>query len=94
VIGQHGAAGLTVLAINIKESRETVAAWVKQRGITARVLLDPDANVTRAYRVTHTPTAVLVGRDGAMVARASGTRDWLKDEGWALFRLLLAAPAR
>ncbi len=83
-----------MLAINIKESRDTVAAWVKQRGITARVLLDPEATVTRAYRVTHTPTVVLVGRDGAMVARASGTRDWSKETGRSLFRLLLAAPAR
>jgi hypothetical protein len=83
-----------VLGINIKESRETVAAWVKRRGITARVLLDPDGAVTRAYRVGFTPTVVLVGRDGGMVARASGTRDWSKDTGRALLRLLLAAPAR
>jgi cytochrome c biogenesis protein CcmG, thiol:disulfide interchange protein DsbE len=94
VTEEHRQAGLTVLAINIKESRETAAAWVKQRGITARVLLDPDGAVTRAYRVGYTPTVVLVGRDGAIVARASGTRDWSKETGRALFRLLLAAPAR
>ena len=83
-----------MLGINIKESRETVAAWVKGRGVSARVLLDPDATVTRAYGVRYTPTVVLVGRDGGMVARASGTRDWSKDAGRALFRLLLAPPAR
>ena len=89
---EHRQAGLTVLAINIKESRETAAAWAKQRAITTRVLLDPDGAVTRAYRVGYTPTAIIVGRDGTIVARASGTRAWSKDAGRALFRVLLAAP--
>lgn len=79
---------LAVLAVNIQESRDRVAAWVKSRGITSRVLLDGDGAVTGAYRVTGTPTVVLIGRDGKMVARAVGTRAWTGDKGRALLRAL------
>ena len=36
----------------------------------------PDGAVAAAYRVTATPTVVLIGRDGRMLARATGTRAW------------------
>lgn len=84
----------TVLAIDIQERRDQVLAWVKKKGITSLVLLDPDGAVTAAYRVTATPTAVLIGRDGKMVARATGTRDWAGDKAQALIKALLAAPAQ
>jgi len=80
-----------VVAINIREGREKVAAWVRDNGVTVRVLLDRDGAVTAAYRVTGTPTVVLVGRDGRMVARAVGPRDWRGDKGRALLKALLAA---
>ena len=83
-----------VLAVDIQESRDKVAAWVKRSGISSRVLLDPDGAVTSAYRVTGTPTTVLIGRDGKMVARAVCTRDWLGDKGRALLKTLLVARAR
>lgn len=89
---QFARRGLAVLAINIQEDRRTVEAWVKTAGVTARILLDPRGDAVRAYRVTGTPTAVLVGRDGGMVARAVGTRSWLGEAGRALLAALLAAP--
>jgi len=94
VTQQHRGQPLAVLAVNLQESREAVAAWVKSRGTTVRVLLDPDGEVTSAFRVRATPTVVLIGRDGRMVARASGTRSWADETGRALFRALLAAPGR
>ena len=67
---------LAVLAINIQEDLARVEAWVKAKGFTPPVLLDRAGAVAAAYRVTATPTAVLVGRDGRMLARATGTRPW------------------
>ena len=90
---EYGPKKVAVLAINIQEDRAKVAAWVKQKGVTSRVLLDPEGAVIAAYRVTATPTVVLIGRDGKMVARAAGTRSWLGDKGRALLTALLAAPA-
>jgi len=91
---EYQAGGLTVLAVNLQEDRDRVAAWSRERGLTLRVVLDADGAVATRYRVTGTPTVVLVGRDGRMVARATGARDWTSGQGRALFRLLLAAPGR
>jgi hypothetical protein len=67
--------GLAVLAVNIQEPRDTVAAWVRGSKITTTVLLDAGA-VTRAYKVTVTPTAFLIDRDGRLVAKAIGSKPW------------------
>jgi hypothetical protein len=83
-------AGLTVLAVNLGEDRATVAAWVRAKGVTSTVLLDPDGVAQRAYRVTATPTVVLVGRDGRLVGRAHGNRPWMGEKGRRLFQALLA----
>jgi peroxiredoxin len=84
-----GPQGLTVWAINIAEPPEHVANWVKQRGISMLVLFDTDGTVTRAYRVTGTPTVVLLGRDGQWVGRGVGSRDW-DAEGRSVLTALLA----
>lgn len=86
---EFGSRGLSILLINIQGSRDTVARWVKEKGITPRVLLDPDGTVTVAYRVTATPTVVLIGRDGKMVGRAIGIRAWTSPAGRALLNALL-----
>jgi thioredoxin-related protein len=85
--------GLTVLAVNIQESSEVVRTWVGARKITSRVVLD-DGDVARRYRVTVTPTVVLVDRQGRMLAKAHGVRSWTGAQGRELLLALLAAPAR
>ena len=84
--------GLTILAVNIKGSREVVAKWVRDKGVTTSALLDPDGAVTRAYGVTGTPTVYLVGRAGQLVGMAAGPRSWTSDAGRVLLAVLLAQP--
>ena len=91
---EFGPRGLSILLVNIQESRDTAARWVKEKGITPRVLLDPDGSVTVAYRVTATPTVVLIGRDGKMVGRAIGIRGWTSPAGRALLNALLQPSPR
>ena len=81
----------TVLAINIQEDPAKVEAWVQARGFTPPVLLDRNGAVAGLYRVTATPTAVLVGRDGRMLVRATGTRPWDSPAGRALLDAALTA---
>ena len=80
---------LVVLAVNIEEGRDKVRAWVKKHGVTVPVVLDGDGDVSGEYRVTATPTAVLVDRSGRTVARAVGTRSWTSDRGKSLWDALL-----
>jgi peroxiredoxin len=85
--------GLTVLAVDIQEPRAKVAAWVEGKGLTMPILLDVDGRVSDAYGIRATPTAVLVGKDGRLVARASGPRPWTGAQGLQLIDALLARPA-
>lgn len=82
--------GLAVLAVNMEEPVQTVAAWARSKRLTVDVLLDPPGTATRAWAITATPSTFLVGRDGRLVARAVGTRPWTGPEGRALIEALLA----
>ena len=89
--------GLTVLLVDITESRDTVAQVVAARGYSARVLLDPDGRASETYRVQATPTVYLIGRDGMVLGRAVGPRPWTQPPGRALLAALLrpaSVPAR
>ena len=82
--------GLTVLAINLGEERDMLAAWVKSRNVTSTVLLEPTGAVAKSYGIGYTPTVFLVDREGRLVGKAIGTRQWTGEQGRALLRVLLA----
>lgn len=82
--------GLAVVAVNIEEPKGHVQAWVASRRVTVPVALDSEGSATRAWRVGSTPTVFLVGRDGRLVARGSGTRPWTSAQGRALLDALAA----
>jgi alkyl hydroperoxide reductase subunit AhpC len=85
--------GLSVLAVNIQESQSTVAAWVREKKVTIPIALDADGDVTRQYGVIATPTAFLIDREGRLVGRVVGPRDWSSAAGRALLAGLLATSA-
>ena len=82
--------GLVLYAVNIEESPNTVAGFVKKQNLMMPVLLDPDGEASRAYRITATPTVFLIGRDGKLVAKGLGTKTWTSAEGRALLQRLVA----
>jgi hypothetical protein len=54
-----------------------VKRTVSERGYSAPVLLDASGDVTgRAYGVFGPPTSYLVDREGRLVGRIVGGRDW------------------
>ena len=86
----YGPRGLVVLAVNMEQSRDTVRAWVRDRGVTMDVLLDVAGYVNSAWKVAYSPEVGVVGRDGRLIARAIGTRDWTGPEGRAFLDALVA----
>jgi hypothetical protein len=63
--------------ISFRETADVVKRAVAERGYTAPVLLDASGDVTgRAYGVFGPPTAYLVDREGRLVGRMVGGRDW------------------
>ena len=81
--------GLRVVAIDIQESRDKVATWVARHGVSFTVLLDADGRVAQQYGVTATPTVFVVGRDGRLLGKALGTREWMSPPGRALLQTLV-----
>ena len=82
--------GLTILAINLGEDKNDLAAWVKRRKVTTTILLDPDGDVARSYAIAYTPTVFLIDRDGRLVTKSVGVRAWTGDKGRAVLRALIA----
>lgn len=64
--------GLRILALNVRQDRESAVAFVEPLGISYQVLLDRDGAVARAYGVTGLPTTFIVDREGRLVTRILG----------------------
>ena len=84
--------GLSVVAVNIQESQSTVAAWAREKKVTTPIVLDADGEATRQYGVIATPTSFLIDRQGRLLGRMVGPRDWASPAGKALFASLLSRP--
>ena len=68
----YGDDGLVVLAINLGEEPERVAAFVADLGLSFPVLLDEKASVGTLYRVRAAPTTYFIDRDGLIRQRYVG----------------------
>ena len=69
---RSGARGdLRILAVDYRESRETVDAFVLAKGVTFPIVLDADGAVARAYGVVGIPTYILIDRGGKIAFRGN-----------------------
>jgi peroxiredoxin len=69
--------GLEVLLISFREDPAHVKKVVAERGYTAPVLIDQSGEVTgKGYGVWGPPTVYMVDRQGQLVGRIVGARDW------------------
>jgi thioredoxin-like negative regulator of GroEL len=75
---------IAIVAINIQESQDKVAAWLSGKPLSFTVLLDADGAVTATYEVTATPTVFVLSRDGRLVGKALGAKPWDSPAGHAL----------
>ncbi len=68
--------GLTLVAVSIDGPRTTskVGAFVRAKGNTFEVVLDPSQKVARKYHVTSVPRTVLVDVDGNITYAVTGYR--------------------
>ncbi len=87
-----GREGFVVLAVNAGEAEEEVQAFALDLRLNFPVALDPGGGVTNSYRILGLPTTVLIDRDGWVVGRAVGGRNWTQDAALHLFLELLRQP--
>ena len=81
--------GLEVVAVNFMESGELVRAFAEEQNLTYPMLLDRRAEIAERYGVMRLPVTVLIGREGEVIAKAVGYKDWYKDDVRELVAALL-----
>jgi hypothetical protein len=87
--------GLEVRLVSFREEAAMVKRTAAERGYTAPVLIDRSGDVTGiGYGVFGPPTAYLIDRQGRLVARMVGERDWTKPAVKSLLLKVLKQPAK
>ena len=87
--------GLEVRLVSFREDAALVKRTAAERGYVAPVLVDRKGDVTGiGYGVFGPPTAYLIDREGRLLARMVGARDWKSPAVKALLLEVLAQPSK
>ena len=69
-------AGLHLVAVSVDDDKDAVQRFRERFHLTFQILWDPDKRVSDAYQTYRYPETLLIGRDGVVVERYIGPRDW------------------
>ena len=79
----------TVLLVNHGEARVRVRDFVSREALALSVLLDPNQDASRAWRVRVLPSSFVVGADGRVRYTVIGEMDWASPESVEAIQTLL-----
>jgi peroxiredoxin len=65
-----------LLTVSVDEDRSQVESYRDRLGLSLPILLDPSHEVSRAYQTYRYPESFLLDREGKVVARFVGPREW------------------
>lgn len=65
-----------MLAVNIGQDKQTVKSFANKNGYTFPILLDSTSKIARKYRVSGIPTTYIINKEGKIVTRIVGAREW------------------
>jgi len=68
--------GLVILSVAAGEKVKDVVEFVKKFHITFPALVDTDLKVTDDYNVWALPTTYFINREGKVIGKVYGSRDW------------------
>ncbi len=81
--------GFQVLAVNIEESAAKVTKYFRAKGLTYDSFLDPRGQLARRLGAWSIPNTLIMDRQGIVLGRVVGARDWDSPEAHKLLELLL-----
>ncbi len=84
--------GLVVLAINVGQDARTVRSFMRDLRLSFPAVLDEDGAASYLYGIRPIPVSFLVDRDGAILWRAMGAREWDSAEVRQYLDRMLARP--
>lgn len=86
--------GLVVVAVNFRESTREVRSFIEELRLTFPMALDGDGVLSRRLAVRGLPVTYLLDREGRILWKAIGSREWDGAHGRAYFDGLLGPPQR
>ena len=82
--------GVTVLAVTLdKNSEQNIKSFVEEYELSFPVLLDEEGKVERLYPSMTIPFTYVIDRDGRIVARVDGAKNWESNETFEAIEYLL-----
>ncbi len=79
-----------VVAVSVdKGGKDVVAPYIKDHGYAFKTLLDPDGSASAKYSVSSIPATFIIDKDGKIVRKVIGSRDWSDPKFIEIIRLLL-----
>ncbi len=82
--------GLVVLGVDVQEKKKIVKRYVKKEKLPFPILLDRDGSVARNYGIRSHPIHFLIDRQGKIIGKVMGARNWASVESRDLIRSLIA----
>ncbi len=79
-----------LVAVSVDEDEAVVSAFVNRLGLSFPVLMDRTKEVAGAYQTFRFPESLLVGRDGVVLERYVGPKNWDADAYLDRIQRLLA----
>jgi len=81
--------GLEMLAVNLRENKNTVQQFIQRYNYTFPIPLDLDGRVGSRYGITSIPTTYIIDKEGKIIGRIIGSIHWDTPQVFALFDALL-----
>ena len=83
----------TMLAVDMQESEKRVRAFISEFSLSFPALLDLNGDISSLYGIVGLPTTYIIDREGKIIGKAVGPRDWSSQESKQLFQSLLKKSA-
>jgi peroxiredoxin len=86
-----GPAGLKIIAVSLDATEPgDVQEWVRERSLTFDIWHNRDGHLEGLYQTTGLPESFVIDRDGIIVKKEIGAREWDSPAQVAFFERLLA----
>lgn len=88
---RHKDDGLVVLAVNVEENgHQVVSQYLMTNSFSFPIVLDPKAVAQSQYGVFRYPESYVIGRDGIVVEKIIGGRDWMSNPTYRMITSYLS----
>jgi len=82
--------GFELLAVSVDESgAEVVTPFMKKHKLSFPVLIDTEGAIKSLYQLTGIPESFIIDKDGIIVEKVIGPRDWAASGAISYFRNLI-----